>query len=52
MPTADPGADLAALLASGRTPASVDVHRAGLDDLYHSLETAELEGTQAHDAAA
>ncbi|AYC43694.1 ABC transporter ATP-binding protein [Streptomyces griseorubiginosus] len=38
-PTTDPGADLAALLASGRTPASVDVHRPGLDDLYHSLET-------------
>ena len=52
MPTTDPGADLAALLASGRTPASVDVRRAGLDDLYHSLETAALEGTQAHDTAA
>ncbi|WP_141203183.1 ABC transporter ATP-binding protein [Streptomyces griseorubiginosus] len=39
VPTRDPGADLAALLASGRTPASVDVHRPSLDDLYHSLET-------------
>ncbi|MEU5044486.1 ABC transporter ATP-binding protein [Streptomyces griseorubiginosus] len=39
MPSTDPGADLAALLTSGRTPASVDVHRPGLDDLYHSLET-------------
>jgi ABC-2 type transport system ATP-binding protein len=52
MPTTDPGADLAALLASGLTPASVDVHRPGLDDLYHSLETAALEGTRTHDAAA
>lgn len=40
LPTVDPGADLAALLASGRTPASVDVRRPGLDDLYRSLEGA------------
>ncbi|MFE1291363.1 ABC transporter ATP-binding protein [Streptomyces sp. NPDC058751] len=39
-PTTDPGADLAALLASGRTPVSVDVRRPGLDDLYRSLEAA------------
>ena len=39
MQSTDPGADLAALLATGRTPASVDVHRPGLDDLYRSLET-------------
>ncbi|MEV3912565.1 ABC transporter ATP-binding protein [Streptomyces canus] len=52
MPTTDPGADLAALLASGRTPASVDVDRPSLDDLYHALESAAREGMQAHDAAA
>ncbi len=40
LPTADPAADLAALLASGRTPASVDVRRPSLDDLYRSLEAA------------
>ncbi|GAB3134914.1 hypothetical protein [Microbispora hainanensis] len=40
LPTTDPGADLAALLASGRTPVSVDVRRPGLDDLYRSLEAA------------
>ncbi|WRZ88465.1 ABC transporter ATP-binding protein [Streptomyces sp. NBC_01007] len=39
-PTTDPGADLAALLASGRTPVSVDVRRPGLDDLYRSMEIA------------
>jgi len=38
--TANPGAELAALLTAGRTPASVDVRRAGLDDLYRSLEGA------------
>ncbi|WP_405086934.1 ABC transporter ATP-binding protein [Microbispora sp. NBC_01389] len=38
LPTTDPGADLAALLASGRTPTSVDVRRPGLDDLYRALE--------------
>lgn len=43
LPTTDPGADLAALLTSGRTPVSVDVRRPGLDDLYHSLETAAIE---------
>ncbi|MFF0015599.1 ABC transporter ATP-binding protein [Streptomyces sp. NPDC005374] len=52
LPTTDPGGDLAALLASGRTPASVDVHRAGLDDLYRSLEHAATERTEARDAAA
>lgn len=36
--TTDPGADLAALLASGRTPTSVDVRHPSLDDLYRSLE--------------
>jgi len=36
--TTDPGADLATLLASGRTPASVDVRSPSLDDLYRSLE--------------
>jgi ABC-2 type transport system ATP-binding protein len=34
----DPPADLAALLAAGCSPVSVDVKRAGLDDLYQSLE--------------
>ncbi|WP_256862642.1 ABC transporter ATP-binding protein [Microbispora sp. GKU 823] len=38
LPTVDPGADLAALLAAGRTPTSVDVRRPSLDDLYRSLE--------------
>ncbi|WP_182883423.1 ABC transporter ATP-binding protein [Microbispora sp. H10949] len=38
LPTTDPGADLAALLASGRTPTSVDVRRPSLDDLYRVLE--------------
>lgn len=38
LPTVDPGADLAALLAAGRTPISVDVRRPSLDDLYRSLE--------------
>jgi ABC-2 type transport system ATP-binding protein len=42
-PTTDPGADLAALLASGRTPVSVDVRRPGLDDLYRSMELAASE---------
>ncbi|WP_405915143.1 ABC transporter ATP-binding protein [Streptomyces sp. NBC_00728] len=52
LPTTDPGADLAALLASGRTPTSVDVHRPGLDDLYRSLETAATAtGTEVRDAA-
>jgi ABC-2 type transport system ATP-binding protein len=54
-PTTDPGADLAALLATGRTPASVDIRRPSLDDLYHSLETAAppLDAkTEPRDAAA
>lgn len=38
LPTTDPGADLAALLASGRTPVSVEVHHPSLDDLYRSLK--------------
>ncbi|MEU9137350.1 ABC transporter ATP-binding protein [Streptomyces sp. NPDC048404] len=51
-PTTDPGADLAALLASGRTPVSVDVRRPGLDDLYRSMEGAETETrTEVRDAA-
>jgi ABC-type multidrug transport system ATPase subunit len=51
-PTTDPGADLAALLASGRTPASVDVRRPGLDDLYRSMEGAETATrTEVRDAA-
>ncbi|WP_433215565.1 ABC transporter ATP-binding protein [Microtetraspora malaysiensis] len=50
LPTTDPGADLAALLASGRTPASVDVRRPSLDDLYRSLEAvATEEDTNARD---
>lgn len=53
LPTADPGADLAALLASGRTPVSVDIRRPGLDDLYHSLEAAATEEkTEPRDVAA
>jgi ABC-2 type transport system ATP-binding protein len=35
--SSDPPADLAALLAAGLVPASVDVCRPGLDDLYRSL---------------
>ncbi|GAA4586349.1 daunorubicin resistance protein DrrA family ABC transporter ATP-binding protein [Planotetraspora phitsanulokensis] len=46
LPTTDPGADLAALLASGRTPVSVDVRRPSLDDLYRSLEAAAGDGEQ------
>ncbi|MHC5907678.1 ABC transporter ATP-binding protein [Streptomyces sp. S6] len=42
VPTQDPGADLAALLAAGRTPASVDIRRPSLDDLYRSLEAATV----------
>jgi ABC-type multidrug transport system ATPase subunit len=38
LPTTDPGSDLVALLATGRTPVSVDVRRPSLDDLYHALE--------------
>ena len=52
VPTTDPGADLAALLASGRTPASVDVRRPSLDDLYHSLEVTAIESSEPRDAAA
>jgi ABC-2 type transport system ATP-binding protein len=37
LPTRDPAADLAAVLAAGRTPAAVDVRRPDLDDLYRSL---------------
>ncbi|MET7475646.1 ABC transporter ATP-binding protein [Streptomyces sp. NPDC005648] len=51
MPTADPGADLAALLAAGRTPVSVDVRRPGLDDLFRDLETSAAD-EEADDAAA
>jgi ABC-2 type transport system ATP-binding protein len=47
LPTTDPGADLAALLTSGRTPASVDVRRPGLDDLYRSLEATVPESDHA-----
>jgi ABC-type multidrug transport system ATPase subunit len=43
LPTSDPGADLAALLAAGRTPVSVDVRRPSLDDLYRSLEAGDVE---------
>ncbi|MFE2536903.1 ABC transporter ATP-binding protein [Streptomyces sp. NPDC059371] len=51
-PTTDPGADLAALLASGRTPVSVDVRRPGLDDLYRSMEAARtVTRTEVRDAA-
>ncbi|MFE9310266.1 hypothetical protein ACFYM5_21590 [Streptomyces sp. NPDC006706] len=53
LPTTDPGADLAALLASGRTPVSVDIRRPSLDDLYHSLEAAAVEKkTESRDVAA
>ncbi|MGI5490665.1 ATP-binding cassette domain-containing protein [Microtetraspora malaysiensis] len=53
LPTTDPGADLAALLASGRTPTSIDVRRPSLDDLYRSLEAAATEeDTNAHDVRA
>jgi len=38
IPTKNPGTDLAALLTDGRTPASVDIRRPSLDDLYRSLE--------------
>jgi ABC-2 type transport system ATP-binding protein len=47
LPTTDPGVDLAALLTSGRTPASVDVRRPGLDDLYRSLEATAPESDHA-----
>jgi ABC-type multidrug transport system ATPase subunit len=33
----DPSADLATVLASGRTPIAVDVRKPGLDDLYHAI---------------
>ncbi|MFJ4787836.1 ABC transporter ATP-binding protein [Streptomyces sp. NPDC088794] len=56
MSTTDPGADLAALLAAGRTPSSVDIRRPSLDDLYRSLESTEQEDAptdpEPHDAAA
>ncbi|MGW3287431.1 ABC transporter ATP-binding protein [Streptomyces sp. NPDC001002] len=56
LPTTDPGADLAALLAAGRTPSSVDIRRPSLDDLYRSLETTERQHAptdpEPHDAAA
>jgi len=38
--SADPPADLAAILAAGCAPASVDVRRPDLDDLYRSLAEA------------
>jgi ABC-2 type transport system ATP-binding protein len=34
----DPAATLAELLSTGHQPESVDIHRPGLDDLYHALE--------------
>jgi ABC-2 type transport system ATP-binding protein len=37
--TADPPADLAAVLAAGCTPTSVDVRKPDLDDLYRALAT-------------
>lgn len=48
--TTDPGRDLAALLVSGRTPASVDVRRPSLDDLYRSLEAQGSDGDGDGDA--
>jgi ABC-2 type transport system ATP-binding protein len=33
----DPSADLAALLAAGCSPSSVDMRRPDLDDLYRAL---------------
>ncbi|MFD8339065.1 ABC transporter ATP-binding protein [Streptomyces solisilvae] len=47
--TKDPGADLAALLASGRVPVSIDVLRPSLEDLYLSLGCA-VTGPEDHDA--
>ncbi|MCX4092914.1 ABC transporter ATP-binding protein [Nocardia sp. alder85J] len=41
LPTRDPAADLAGLLTAGRTPATVDVRRPDLDDLYRSLADPE-----------
>lgn len=35
--TTDPPAELARLLAQGARPASIGIHSASLDDLYHSL---------------
>ncbi|MGW2893775.1 ABC transporter ATP-binding protein [Streptomyces sp. NPDC001212] len=55
LPTTDPGAELAALLAAGRTPVSVDIRRPSLDDLYHSLEAGAIEKrkkTEPRDVAA
>ncbi|MDI2126510.1 ABC transporter ATP-binding protein [Yinghuangia seranimata] len=49
--TTDPGADLAALLAAGRTPASVDVRRPSLDDLYRSLGDHPTQEIHDHAAA-
>jgi ABC-2 type transport system ATP-binding protein len=37
----DPPADLAALLAAGCSPVSVDVHQPDLDDLYQALEVSD-----------
>jgi ABC-2 type transport system ATP-binding protein len=41
VPASDPPATLARLLAAGAAPATVDIHRPGLDDLYSSLATEE-----------
>ncbi|MQY14574.1 putative ABC transporter ATP-binding protein YadG [Streptomyces sp. RB5] len=41
VPARDPAAELARLLAAGCRPASVDVRRPGLDDLYRSLAAKE-----------
>jgi ABC-2 type transport system ATP-binding protein len=51
--TKDPAADLAAALATGRTPAAVDVRRPSLDDLYRSLDNAAAgKGANDRDVAA
>jgi ABC-2 type transport system ATP-binding protein len=40
--TPDPSAALARLLAAGAAPASVDISRPGLDDLYRSIASGEI----------
>lgn len=42
IPSADPAQTLASLLGAGLVPVSVDIHRAGLDDLYRSLDMVEV----------
>jgi ABC-2 type transport system ATP-binding protein len=42
VPSRDPAATLAGLLATGHVPDSVDIARPGLDDLYAALATKEV----------